>query len=132
MIHVSVVYAEAQQQWLRELKLDRGCSVMDAIEASGILQDVPALHKSNIHELELGVFSLPAQPDDLLEEGDRVEIYRALTADPKEVRRQLALLGASEVGRMAILTVGLQHGVVRKNGRLQMWKRVRQIRHRLQ
>ena len=92
-IQVSVVYAERQQQWLRELELERGCSVADAVAASGIMNDAPALRNSNIDELELGVFSLPTQPEELLQEGDRVEIYRALTADPKEVRRQLALLG---------------------------------------
>jgi len=43
--------------------------------------------------LSIGVFSQKVAHDYLLEEGDRLEIYRPLTADPKEVRRQLALIG---------------------------------------
>jgi len=57
------------------------------------MNEIPALEAQSISELTIGVYADKIELDYLLEEGDRVEIYRPLTADPKEVRRQLALLG---------------------------------------
>ena len=92
-ISVSVVYAEPEQQWVRELSVVRGSSVEDVLLASGVMAEVPALKGRAIAELSLGVFAEKVEPDELVGDGDRIEIYRPLTADPKEVRRQLALLG---------------------------------------
>jgi len=92
-INVSVVYATTEKQWLYESNVARGTSAQDLVELSGFMQEVDTLSERSIEELDLGVYSEKVDLDYLLEEGDRVEIYRPLTADPKEVRRQLALMG---------------------------------------
>lgn len=92
-IEISVVYATRAQQWLRELNLERGSSAGDAVYASGLLTDVEELNSATLESLDLGVYAQAVNSDYLLQDGDRVEIYRPLLADPKEVRRQLALLG---------------------------------------
>ena len=94
-INVSVVYATAEKQWLKEITVKRGTNAAELIAQSGLLAEVAALSEQTIESLKLGCFAQKIQPDYLLEEGDRIEIYRQLTADPKEVRRQLALLGKS-------------------------------------
>ncbi|MFC4526562.1 RnfH family protein [Dyella halodurans] len=86
-ITVNVVYAEPERQFVRRLTLPAGSTVMQAIEASGIAQAVPGLV---IDPARLGIFSRKAAPDHVLDEGDRVEIYRPLTLDPKEARRRRA------------------------------------------
>lgn len=92
-ITVSIAYADHQQQWLKEITVQRGASVGDAVIKSGFLQDVDGLVGRSVDSLSLGVYAQKVDPDTLLEDGDRVEIYRPLIADPKEVRRQLALMG---------------------------------------
>ena len=92
-ISVSVVYATREKQWLVETVVPRGTSAVELVEQSGLLKDVPELEGGDVSALTLGIYSEQVPHDHLLEEGDRVEIYRPLTADPKEVRRQLALLG---------------------------------------
>ncbi|WP_266181730.1 RnfH family protein [Dyella humicola] len=86
-ITVHVVYAEPERQFVRRLTLPAGSTVMQAIEASGIAQAVAGLV---IDPASLGVFSRKAAPEQVLGEGDRVEIYRPLTLDPKEARRRRA------------------------------------------
>jgi uncharacterized protein len=92
-IKVSIIYANNQQQWLKEATLRRGASVSDLIEDSNFLTQIQELVGQTIDDLTLGIYAQKVSHDALLEEGDRVEIYRPLAADPKEVRRQLALLG---------------------------------------
>ena len=92
-IDVAVVYATRQRQWLKEMNVARGTNANELVLASGLLQEVEALQGVKIEELQLGVYAQKVAGDYLLEQGDRVEIYRPLQADPKEVRRQLALLG---------------------------------------
>ncbi|HEY2622961.1 MAG TPA: RnfH family protein [Dyella sp.] len=86
-ITVNVVYAEPERQLVRRVTLPVGSTVMQAIEASGIAQAVAGLV---IDQERLGIFSRKAAPDQVLGEGDRVEIYRPLTLDPKEARRRRA------------------------------------------
>ena len=92
-INVSIVYATKQKQWIFETVVARGTSAQELIEMSSFFQQVPELDSVNIDSLTIGVYADKVAMDYLLEEGDRVEIYRSLTADPKEVRRQLALMG---------------------------------------
>ena len=92
-IDVSIVYAERERQWLFEATVARGTSALELFEMSGFVNQIPALHNVNTNELDLGVFADKIDTDYLLEAGDRVEVYRPLLADPKEVRRQLALVG---------------------------------------
>lgn len=86
-IHIEVVYAQAQEQTLLKLSLPAGVTVAEAIQASGILEKHPAI---DLASNKLGVFGKLSKPDAVLRDKDRVEIYRPLIADPKEVRRQRA------------------------------------------
>ncbi len=92
-INVSLVYATPEKQWLYETKVTRGTSALELVKQSNFIDDIDALKSASLSSLALGVFALKIDGDYLLEAGDRVEIYRPLKADPKEVRRQLALLG---------------------------------------
>jgi len=92
-ITVSLVYACAEHQWIYDAIVARGTSARELIEESGFINQIESLSDENLDNLSIGVFSQKVAHDYLLEEGDRLEIYRPLTADPKEVRRQLALIG---------------------------------------
>ncbi len=83
-ICVEVVYALPERQYLRTVKLESGSTVEQAILGSGLLELRPDIDlKSN----KVGIYSRPVKLSDFLEDGDRVEIYRPLIADPKELRR---------------------------------------------
>ncbi|MFP1825634.1 RnfH family protein [Lonsdalea quercina] len=86
-IRVEVVYALPERQFLRPLQLNEGSTVELAIKASGLLTLRPEI---DLNINKIGIFSRPAKLDEKLQEGDRVEIYRPLIADPKELRRQRA------------------------------------------
>jgi putative ubiquitin-RnfH superfamily antitoxin RatB of RatAB toxin-antitoxin module len=86
-IHVEVIYAAADHQELRRLVVPAGTTVMQAIVASQIALALP---EEAIATDRLGIFSRRVAPDDVLADGDRVEIYRPLTLDPKEARRRRA------------------------------------------
>lgn len=92
-VNVSLVYAIAEKQWIHEARVARGTTAEELIEASGFIDTIETLRNQQLSNLILGVFSQKVAHDYLLQEGDRLEIYRPLTADPKEVRRQLALMG---------------------------------------
>ena len=86
-ITVEVVCATAERQLLRRVILPAGSQVVAAIEQSGILQEMPEVAFDPSH---IGIFSRRVAPDDILHDGDRVEIYRPLTLDPKDARRRRA------------------------------------------
>lgn len=92
-INVSLVCALPEKQWLYEAMVARGTNAKELIEQSGFLNQIDLLTDKTIDSLDIGIYSQKVSVDTLLEEGDRVEIYRPLAADPKEVRRQLALIG---------------------------------------
>lgn len=83
-INIEIVYASPTEQCLLALTVPADSTLRDAIEASGILQTFPELE---LNELRVGVFSKPRELTDLVQEGDRIEIYRRLLIDPKEARR---------------------------------------------
>jgi putative ubiquitin-RnfH superfamily antitoxin RatB of RatAB toxin-antitoxin module len=83
-VHVTVVYCPPGEVWMREVALDPGATLLDAVRASGVLQAFPALGEG---VPDLGVFNRPRAPQDAVQDGDRIEIYRPLTIDPKEARR---------------------------------------------
>jgi len=89
-IVVEVAYAEPARQFLRRLELDEGASVAAAIAASGIARDCAI----DTEALAVGIWSKPVTRETRLRDGDRVELYRPLKADPKETRR----LRAREAG----------------------------------
>lgn len=86
-IAVEVVVALPDRQSVYAVELEQGASVMQAIEASGVRRAEPNLV---IDPARLGIFARRVGPDDVLREGDRVEIYRPLLLDPKEARRRRA------------------------------------------
>ena len=86
-IFVEVVYAEPTRQWLLKVTLPRGASVADALDASGIRDQVKGLQ---IDPQRVGIHGRKVSLEQPLEEGDRVEIYRPLLVDPKEIRRARA------------------------------------------
>ncbi|HEX5842781.1 MAG TPA: RnfH family protein [Pseudomonas sp.] len=92
-IVVEVVYALADKQKLLRLSLPRGTTVRQAAMQSGMQVHFPELDLANS---PLGIFGKAvAKPDErVLEDGERVEIYRPLLADPKEVRKQRAAKAA--------------------------------------
>ena len=86
-IRVEVVYALPQRQRLVRLSLAEGGTARDAIEASGVCREFPEI---DLSRNRIGVYGRVAGLETKLGEGDRVEIYRPLQADPKEVRRKRA------------------------------------------
>jgi len=91
-ISVEVVYALPEKQYQRVVTLEEGSTVEQAIVASGLLE---LRRDIDLSRNKVGVFSRPVKLGDMLQEGDRVEIYRPLIADPKELRRQRAERSAS-------------------------------------
>ena len=87
---IEVAYATPEKQLIVECRIEPGTSPRDAVRASGIDRHFPDLDLENSH---LGVFGKVIADDYELEEGDRIEIYRPLIADPKEIRRQRAARG---------------------------------------
>jgi putative ubiquitin-RnfH superfamily antitoxin RatB of RatAB toxin-antitoxin module len=86
-ISVEVVYALPDKQYLRAVTLEEGATVEQAIKASGLL----SLRKDiDLNSNKVGIYSRPVKLGDAVQDGDRIEIYRPLIADPKELRRQRA------------------------------------------
>ncbi len=88
MIYIEVAYAAPDKQVLLGLSVPQGTTVAEGIEQSAIQDEFPEL-KMDLKVV--GIFSRKVPLDHLLREGDRIEIYRPLMADPKEMRRQRAL-----------------------------------------
>lgn len=86
-IRVEVVYALPHAQTIVELILEQGARVEDALVASG-LTELPRGASPDRHRI--GIWGVPATPETELRDRDRVEIYRELTADPKQARRDRA------------------------------------------
>jgi putative ubiquitin-RnfH superfamily antitoxin RatB of RatAB toxin-antitoxin module len=84
-IRVCVVYADPAQQWRRELELEAGATVAQALAASGVTEALPGYRPAGV-----GIFGRRVSLDAPLHDGDRIELYRPLRADPKESRRRRA------------------------------------------
>lgn len=76
-----------------ELSVPDGSTVGDVIRRSGILDRCPAIDSA---AMSVGIFNRACTPDDPVRDGDRVEIYEALRADPKEARRRRARRGRAK------------------------------------
>lgn len=87
MIKVEVAYALPERQTLLRLEVPEGTTAEEAIQRSGILDRHPEI---DLAVSKIGIFAKPVPASRVLREGDRVEIYRPLIADPKAVRRQRA------------------------------------------
>ena len=86
-VEIQVCYALAQKQEIVSLRLPEGSTVQQAVEASGLMQKYPEI---DLASNKFGVFAKLSKLDAVLRDRDRVEIYRPLIADPKEVRRKRA------------------------------------------
>ncbi|QMM53903.1 RnfH family protein [Enterobacter sp. RHB15-C17] len=86
-ITVEVAYALPAKQYLQRVKLDEGATVEEAIRASGLLE---LRSDIDLSKNKVGIYSRPVKLAGVVSDGDRVEIYRPLIADPKELRRQRA------------------------------------------
>jgi len=89
-IMVEVAYALPTQQVILPITVIPGTTAQAAIEASGILAKFPEI---DLNSNKIGIFGKLCKPDTPLRHLDRVEIYRPLIADPKEIRRQRAAEG---------------------------------------
>jgi len=87
VISVQVAYAGTDTPTLRCVDVAEGSTVLEAIEASGIAEAIPA---GAIHPERLGIFSRRVSAGKVIEHGDRIEIYRPLLLDPMEARRKRA------------------------------------------
>jgi putative ubiquitin-RnfH superfamily antitoxin RatB of RatAB toxin-antitoxin module len=87
-MQIGVAYSEpGQQLWLR-IEVSEQATVREAIEQSGILKKFPGI---DLETRQVGIFGKAAKLDATLKPGDRIEIYRGITADPATVpRRQMA------------------------------------------
>ncbi len=86
-IEIEVVYALPDIQTLLRVKVPEGATAAQAVELSGIMQKHPEI---DLEKNKLGVFGKLVKTDTQLREQDRVEIYRPLIADPKEIRKKRA------------------------------------------
>lgn len=86
-IRVQVVLAMPDMQDLIDLELPAGSTLEQAIAASGIPERHPAL---GLGAGSAGIFGRREPPGRILADGDRVECYRPLVADPKDARRARA------------------------------------------
>jgi putative ubiquitin-RnfH superfamily antitoxin RatB of RatAB toxin-antitoxin module len=87
-IRIEVAYATPEKQVLLSLSVPQGSTVAQGIDQSGIREEFPGME---INPDSVGIFSRKVPFHHVLREGDRIEIYRPLIADPKEARRQRAL-----------------------------------------
>lgn len=87
---VEVAYARPDEQTVLTVTADKGMTLLQAIERSGILEQFPEIDPE---QSKFGIFGKAAKGDAELQPGDRVEIYRPLIADPKEARKKRAAEG---------------------------------------
>ncbi len=87
MIHVEVVYALPHEQRVFTLVVNKEMTVEEIIAQSGVLELYPEI---DLTKNKVGVFSRNIKLDATVNDRDRIEIYRPLLADPKEIRRKRA------------------------------------------
>ncbi|WP_454786137.1 RnfH family protein [Legionella sp. WA2024007413] len=87
MVKVELVYVAIDKTVQhRVLELEPGATVLDALNVSGIYEDYP-----ETQGMSVGIYAKQVSLEQVLQEGDRIEIYRPLVLDPKEKRRQKAI-----------------------------------------
>ena len=86
-LQIEIAYAEPQRGIVKILRLPPGSCIADALRLAALDPDFAGVDLANS---TFGIFGRAAQSDQALKEGDRIEIYRTLAADPKEARRARA------------------------------------------
>ncbi len=89
-LYIEVAYATPEQQMILELQVAENATARDVVMLSNIDSYFPEIDKQNC---DIGIFGKAIKADQLLANGDRIEIYRPLLADPKEVRKRRAAQG---------------------------------------
>ena len=89
-IDIEVAYARPDKQLILPLSVPAGTTIEEAIALSGIAKKFPEIDPG---KLVAGIFGKRAMLDHRLANGERIEIYRPLKADPREIRRHLAAQG---------------------------------------
>jgi uncharacterized protein len=97
-IGIVVACAEAGTQTVMALEVDAGCTAAEALERSGVFALHPGLDPA---KCSVGIFGTEVPRDHVLAAGDRVEVLRPLTEDPRDRRRRLAREGRSMSDRSA-------------------------------
>ncbi|PMH37532.1 RnfH family protein [Vibrio sp. 10N.286.49.B3] len=87
MIHVDVVYPLPTEQRVLNLVVNKAMTIEEIIVKSGVLELYPEI---DLKVNKVGVFSRNVKLDATVRDKDRIEIYRPLLADPKEIRRKRA------------------------------------------
>lgn len=93
-ITVEVAYALPDKQKIARLEVAPGTTAMEAVQRAGLEAEFDELDIGD--SLKLGVFGKAVAHNRVLEAGERVEIYRPLKIDPKEVRKQRAAKAKAE------------------------------------
>ncbi len=86
-INIEMVYALPHEQILLKLQMPQNTTVAEAIKLSGIMEKYPGI---DLEKNKLGIYGKLTKADAVLRDKDRIEVYRPLLADPKEVRRKRA------------------------------------------
>lgn len=102
MITIEVAFALPKKQTIIEVAVAENTTVQEAIESSGILTEYPEI---DLKKNKAGIWGRVVKMRDTLRDGDRIEIYRPLIADPKEIRKRRAEK-AKEEGRADKVTGG--------------------------
>lgn len=102
LIAIEVAFALPKRQTLLSLQVPVGSTIRQAIESSGILATFPEI---DLAVNKVGIWSRTAKLDEVVNAGDRIEIYRPLVADPKDMRRRRAEKAKDE-GRADQVTGG--------------------------
>ena len=93
-IKIEIAYALPEHYYLKRLDVEEGCTVQNVILQSGVLEKYTEI---DLRKNKVGIFSRSVKLTDMVNDGDRIEIYRPLLADPKEIRRKRAEQQAQEL-----------------------------------
>lgn len=90
---IGIAYASQQRQVWFDVEMQDGVTIQEAINRSGILKQFPEI---DLEKQKVGIFGKVSKLDVVLNDGDRVEIYRPITCDPKTVPRKAKAGDAAE------------------------------------
>ena len=88
VIDIEVAYANPDKQVIIPVKLVKGASVQQVINESGVLEQFAEI---DLSRMCVGIFGKTCGLDKIVEQGDRVEIYRPLMQNPMDARRNRAV-----------------------------------------
>jgi putative ubiquitin-RnfH superfamily antitoxin RatB of RatAB toxin-antitoxin module len=87
-MNIGIAYTEPDRQFWVRIEVPEGSTLQNAIEWSGLLERFPHV---DLNTQKVGIFGRFAKLDTPIKEGDRVEVYRPITADPQVAHRRLVL-----------------------------------------